>query len=225
MVLPDADAATVAAQIAAAAFSFAGQKCAATKRVIVLGRVAEFTDALVAATEKLILGHPADAATIVGPVIEETARARVLHAAEGARAAGARVLTGGFASADVGWFVPPTIVDLLPEGADLLREETFGPICAIVSADSVEDAVRRANDVRYGLTAAVYTGDLNAALRLTDGLAAGQIKVNAATTGVDFYLPFGGERDSSYGPREQGKAAQELYTAEHIVTIAPADRG
>jgi alpha-ketoglutaric semialdehyde dehydrogenase len=68
----------------------------------------------------------------------------------------------------------------------------------------------------------VYTADLDVALRVTDALAAGQLKVNAPTTGVDFYLPFGGERDSSCGTREQGKAAQEFYTALHTVTIAPA---
>ncbi|MCW2899584.1 MAG: aldehyde dehydrogenase [Streptosporangiaceae bacterium] len=224
LVLPDADPGVAATQIAAAAFGFAGQKCTATKRVVVVGPVEEFTDALVAATEKLVVGDPADAATVVGPVIDEPARDRVLAAAEGARAEGGRLLTGGSTAADLGWFVGPTIVDGLPVGADLLREETFGPICAIVQADSVDDAVRQANDVRYGLAAAVYTGDLDAALRVTDGLAAGQIKVNAPTTGVDFYLPFGGERDSSYGPREQGKAAQDFYTALHTVTVAPARR-
>ncbi|MCU1605076.1 MAG: aldehyde dehydrogenase, partial [Modestobacter sp.] len=145
-------------------------------------------------------------------------------AAAGARAAGGRVLTGGSAAADAGWFVSPTVVDRLPEGAELLREETFGPICAVVTASSLADAVRRANDVRYGLTAAVYTGDLDAALQVTDALTAGQIKVNAPTTGVDFFLPFGGQRDSSYGGREQGKAAQEFYTSLHTVSVAPAGR-
>jgi acyl-CoA reductase-like NAD-dependent aldehyde dehydrogenase len=224
VVLPDADLASAAAQIAAAAFGFAGQKCTATKRVVVLGRVEEFTEALVAAAGALPFGDPADAATVVGPVIEEAARERVVAAAAGARAAGGRVLTGGSAAADAGWFVSPTVVDRLPEGAELLREETFGPICAVVTASSLADAVRRANDVRYGLTAAVYTGDLDAALQVTDALTAGQIKVNAPTTGVDFFLPFGGQRDSSYGGREQGKAAQEFYTSLHTVSVAPAGR-
>jgi aldehyde dehydrogenase (NAD+) len=161
---------------------------------------------------------------VVGPVVEEAARDRVVAAADGASAGGGRVLTGGTPTGDGGWFVGPTVVDGLPDGAPLLREETFGPICAVVPADSVADAVRRANDVRYGLTAAVYTRDLDAALQVTDSLAAGQVKVNAPTTGVDFYLPFGGERDSSYGGREQGKAAAEFYTSLHTVTLAPAGR-
>ena len=222
VVLADADVAAAAAQIAGAAFGFAGQKCTATKRVIVAGDVAEFTDAFIAATEKLVVGDPADSATAVGPVIDEPARDAVLAAAASAREAGGRVLTGGSVPDGDGWNLLPTIVDRLPEGHALVREEVFGPICAIVEATSAEDAVRRANDVRYGLAAAVYTRDLDAALRAADTLAAGQIKVNAPTTGVDFFLPFGGERDSSYGPREQGKAAQEFYTSLHTVTVGPA---
>lgn len=218
IVLPDADLATAAAHIANAAFGFAGQKCTATKRVIVVGDPAPFTDALVAAAEKLGLGDPADAATVVGPVIEESARERVVSAA----AAEGRVLTGGAATGADGWFVGPTLVDGLGPDAHLLREEVFGPIAAMVSVPDLDAAITAANDVRYGLTAAIYTADLDAALRATDRLAAGQIKVNAPTSGVDFYLPFGGQRDSSYGQREQGKAAQEFYTSVHTVTLAPA---
>ncbi|HEX7662040.1 MAG TPA: aldehyde dehydrogenase family protein, partial [Pseudonocardiaceae bacterium] len=113
----------------------------------------------------------------------------------------------------------------LPDSHELLHEEVFGPICAIVAASSTEDALRRANAVRYGLAAAVYTSDLTAALTATRELRAGQIKVNAPTTGVDFYLPFGGEQDSSYGQREQGKAAQEFYTSLHTVSVAPSVTG
>ena len=224
LVLPGADPARAAAQIAAAAFGFAGQKCTATKRVIVVGDTEPFTDALLAATEKLVTGDPDDAATVVGPVIESRARDRVVAAASAARQAGGRVLTGGTASGSTGWFVSPTVIDGLPDDHEVLREEVFGPICAVVPAESTEEAVRKANDVRYGLAAAVYTDDLDAALRVTESLAAGQIKVNAPTTGVDFYLPFGGERDSSYGGREQGKAAHEFYTSLHTMTIAPSGR-
>jgi aldehyde dehydrogenase (NAD+) len=219
IVLPDADVDAVAAQVAAAAFGFAGQKCTATKRVIVVGDPAPFTEALVAAAQALPFGDPADPATAVGPVIEEQARARVVAAGTGGR-----VLTGGSAEPGAGWFVRPTVVADLPDGHPLLAEEVFGPVCAVVPAESTADAVRIANDVRYGLAAAVYTADLDAALHVTGQLAAGQIKVNAPTTGVDFYLPFGGERASSYGPREQGKAAQDFYTSLHTVTVAPAGR-
>jgi alpha-ketoglutaric semialdehyde dehydrogenase len=224
VVLPDADVAGAAAQIAAGAFGFAGQKCTATKRVVVAGDVAAFTEALVAATGKLAVGDPADPATIVGPVIEEAARTQVLAAAESARAAGGRIVTGGTPGDRAGWFCAPTIVDRLPAGHHLLCEEVFGPICAVVAADSAEQAVAIANDVRYGLVASVHTGDLDHALRIAAALTAGQIKVNAPTTGVDFYLPFGGEGASSIGPREQGKAAQDFYTSLHTVALNPSGR-
>lgn len=216
VVLPDVDVEAVAQQIAYAAFGYAGQKCTATKRVIVVGNATRFADALIAATEALVCGDPADPTTTVGPVIEEGARDRVLDAS----AAGGRVLTGGRAGADAGWYVAPTIVDTLPADHLLVREEVFGPICALTQVDNVADAIEAANDVRYGLAASVFTADLGAALRCADELAAGQIKINAPTTGVDFYLPFGGERDSSLGPREQGKAAQEFYTSLHTVSAA-----
>ncbi|MBM0226746.1 MULTISPECIES: aldehyde dehydrogenase [Micromonospora] len=220
VVLPDVDVEAVARQVAYAAFGYAGQKCTATKRVIVVGDAARFADALVAATEALVCGDPADPTTTVGPVIEQGARDRVLDASLGGAAAGGRVLTGGRAGTGAGWFVAPTIVDNLPVDHLLLREEVFGPICALTQVDSVADALEAANNVRYGLAASVFTADLDAALRFADGSAAGQIKINAPTTGVDFYLPFGGERDSSLGPREQGKAAQEFYTSLHTVTAA-----
>ncbi|MEU8263054.1 aldehyde dehydrogenase family protein [Micromonospora sp. NPDC048999] len=222
IVLPDVDVAAVARQIAYAAFGYAGQKCTATKRVIVVGDPAGFTEALVAATEELRLGDPADPATSIGPVIDSAARDRVLAAAASAKASGGRVLTGGRPGPGDGWYVAPTLVDNLPADHPLLNEEVFGPICAVSGVGSVAEAVEAANDVRYGLTASVFTADLGTALRCADGLAAGQIKINAPTTGVDFYLPFGGERDSSFGQREQGKAAQEFYTSLHTVTAAVA---
>lgn len=163
-------------------------------------------------------------------MIDEPAQQRVLAAARVGADGGGWILTGGRVPSDEtgcagGWFVAPTVIDGLPAGHRLLCEEVFGPICAIVSAASLDETIRIANDVRYGLAAAVYTRDLDAALRVTELLATGQIKVNAPTSGVDFYLPFGGERDSSYGNREQGKAAQEFYTSLHTVTVLPAGRG
>jgi aldehyde dehydrogenase (NAD+) len=224
IVLPDADVAAAAAQIAGAAFGYAGQKCTATKRIIVVGESSPFVEALLVATEKLVVGDPADAATVVGPVIDQAARDRVVAATAAAERAGGRVLAGGGALDGTGWFVAPTLLAGLAEDDPLRREEVFGPICAVLEVESAAAAVQVANDVRYGLAAAVYTSDLDRAMQLAEQLAAGQIKVNAPTSGVDFHLPFGGERASSFGPREQGKHAQEFYTSVHTVTIAPAGR-
>ncbi|HEU4676254.1 MAG TPA: aldehyde dehydrogenase family protein, partial [Motilibacteraceae bacterium] len=93
---------------------------------------------------------------------------------------------------------------------------------ALQSAPSLDAAIALANGVDYGLAAAVYTRDLATALQAAEELEAGLVKVNAPTSGVDFYAPFGGEKDSSLGPREQGKAAVEHYTSVHTVTVAPA---
>jgi aldehyde dehydrogenase (NAD+) len=222
VVLPDADIEAAAGQIAGAAMAFAGQKCTATKRVIVVGDPTAFRDALVAAVEKMQLGDPAEAGTIVGPVIDETARTRVLDAASDAERAGGRLITGRPALDRDGWFVRPTVVEGVPGDHRLAREEVFGPICLLQTAADLDEAVDIANAVPHGLAAALYTRDLNSSLEAADRLEAGLVKVNAPTSGVDFYLPFGGEKASSRGPREQGKAAQDFYTSLHTVTIAPA---
>jgi aldehyde dehydrogenase (NAD+) len=223
IVLPDADVESTARQIAAAAMGFAGQKCTATKRVIVVGDAAPMRDALVAAIEALGFGDPAQATTAVGPVISEAARDRVLAAAGSATAAGARLLTGGVATDDPGWFVRPTLLEDVPADHPLSCDEVFGPIATLHAVPTLQEAVAVANNVPQGLAAGVYTRDLTAALATADALAAGLVKVNAPTTGVDFYLPFGGEKASSVGGREQGKAAQDFFTSLHTVTLAPAE--
>jgi len=219
IVLPDADFDAAAAHVAAAAMGYAGQKCTATSRVIVVGEPAEFTEALTAATEKLVVGDPAESATTVGPLITAHARDHMLAAVA---EAGGRVVTGGKKLAGEGWYVAPTIVDRLGPDAPLAREEVFGPLCVILPVGDDATAVKVCNDVRYGLATSVFTRDLDRALAVVDGVDTGLIKVNAPTSGVDFWLPFGGEKDSSYGPREQGKAARDFYTSVRTVTIAPA---
>lgn len=221
VVLPDADLERAAAQIAGAAMGFAGQKCTATKRVIVVGDPASMREALVEAIRALPVGDPAAATTVVGPVIDAAARDRVLQAAASVTAQGGRILTGGAALDGDGYFVAPTLVEGVPPSHLLACDEVFGPIALLQSAESADAALALANGVRYGLAAAVYTSDLSAALTYADRLEAGVIKVNAPTSGVDFYLPFGGEKDSSLGSREQGKAAQGFYTSTHTVAIAP----
>jgi alpha-ketoglutaric semialdehyde dehydrogenase len=225
IVLPDADPQRAAATIAGAAMGYAGQKCTATSRAIVVGDPAPFTEALVAAVEGLAVGDPADQRTIVGPVINEPARRAVLEAAEQAAAAGGRMLTGGRAGNEAGWFVAPTLVDRLPPDARLAQEEVFGPIAVVLPAADEDEAVAIANGVRYGLVGAVFTRDLDRALTLAARLDTGLIRINAPTSGVDFHAPFGGEKDSSFGPREQGKAARELYTSTRTITVLPEGSG
>jgi alpha-ketoglutaric semialdehyde dehydrogenase len=221
IVLPDANPERAAATIAGAAMAYAGQKCTATSRAIVVGDSAPFTEALVAAVRGLAVGDPAEERTVVGPVINQPARRAVVEAAEEAAAAGGRILAGGGAGDGAGWFVAPTLVDGLPPTARLAQEEVFGPIAVVLPAADEDEAVAIANGVRYGLVGSVFTRDLDRALTLAARLDTGMIRVNAPTSGVDYLAPFGGEKDSSFGPREQGKAARDFYTSTRTITILP----
>lgn len=219
IVLDDADQARAATAIAYSAFGYAGQKCTATSRVIVAeGAYAGFRDQLVAAVEALGVIDPTADSTMVGPVIGEQPRDRALAAVA---ASGGTVLTGGKALDAPGYYLAPTLVELAEPAGVLAEEEVFAPVAALIRAPSADAAVRIANSVRYGLVASVFTSGLADALRLTDQLDAGLVRVNAPTSGVDFHAPFGGAKESSYGPREQGLAARGFYTESRTITIVP----
>jgi aldehyde dehydrogenase (NAD+) len=222
IVLPDANVEAAAKVIASAAMGYAGQKCTATGRVLVLGDTAAFTDALAAAVDNLQIGDPSDEGTVVGPVINPPAREKLVGAAAEAPGDGGRVVTGGKALDGEGLFFAPTVVDGQEPTARLAQEEVFGPIVTVLKASSAEQAVEISNSVPYGLVTSVFTSDLDNALTVVDGLETGMIRINMPTSGVDFHAPFGGEKGSSFGPREQGKAARELYTTTHTITIGPA---
>jgi alpha-ketoglutaric semialdehyde dehydrogenase len=224
IVLPDADPGLAAEMIAGAAMGFAGQKCTATRRVIVIGgaaRVAEVTDAVAAAVAAMPPGDPAAAGVTVGPVISAGARQSVLDATAAAVAAGARIVAGGEVVDGAGWFVAPTVVTGLAGDHPVAQEETFGPLAVVLPADDEAEAVRLAESVRYGLVTSVHGRDLGAVQRVVRGIGTGMIKVNAPTTGVDFWAPFGGERESSYGQREQGLAALDFYASTRTITLNP----
>jgi alpha-ketoglutaric semialdehyde dehydrogenase len=219
IVLADADLDRAATSIAYATMGYAGQKCTATSRVIVADAVyPQFRDRLAAAIEALQVLDPADDKTLVGPVIDDGSRASALAAVAGS---GGRVITGGTALDAPGYYLAPTLVELDQPVGPLATEEVFAPVAALLRAGSADEAVAIANDVRYGLVAAVFTSDLGGALRLTRRLEAGLIRVNAPTSGVDFQAPFGGSKESSHGPREQGMAARSFYTESRTVLIVP----
>lgn len=221
VVLPDADLERAARVVASAAMGYAGQKCTATSRVVVVGDPGRFTEALVAAVDALVVGDPSDGATVVGPVIDEEARQAVTGAAEEARSAGGQVLTGGGRLEREGLFVAPTLVSGVAPGHRVAQEEIFGPFAAVLGAGDDGEALLVANGTRQGLAASVFTRDLDRAMWFVDRLEAGLVRVNAPTSGVDFYAPFGGVKASSYGPREQGRAAREFFTWSQTVTVSP----
>jgi len=165
---------------------------------------------------------PADASTVVGPVINPPARDELVAAAKGAPADGGRLVTGGEALDGPGLFFTPAVIDGQEPTAKLAQEEVFGPIVTVLKAASAEQAVEISNSVAFGLVTSVFTRDVDSALTVVEGLETGMIRVNMPTSGVDFHAPFGGEKQSSFGPREQGKAARELYTSTHTITVGPA---
>jgi alpha-ketoglutaric semialdehyde dehydrogenase len=111
-----------------------------------------------------------------------------------------------------GYFVEPTVLADLPATSRVVREEIFGPVAALLSASSYEEAVALANDTPLGLTAALFTRDLGKALRFSRDIRAGVVKVNQESAGLEFQAPFGGMRQSSSGSREQGKVARDFFT-------------
>jgi alpha-ketoglutaric semialdehyde dehydrogenase len=220
IVLSDADVPAAVTTIAGAAMGYAGQKCTATRRIIAVGDAGPIRDAFVDAVRSLSVGDPRDARTTVGPVITHEARERIVAAVERAKAAGARIANGGDAPAH-GWYVSPTVVTDIGDRDELAQQEVFGPVVAILSARDIDEAVRIANGTPYGLVAGLYTRDLGLALDVADRIDVGMVRINAPTTGVDFHAPFGGEKASSVGPREQGRAAREFYTSTSTITVFP----
>ena len=221
IVLPDADQDAAATAIAAAAMGYAGQKCTATSRVIVVGDPAPFAERLAAAVEALPVGDPADPATVVGPLIESRPREAIRAAVRRASAGGARVLTGARQPDGDGWFQAPTLLTNVPAGDDLLqrgvlRAGVCGPARGVGRRRGT-GGQRRAARAGRGRLHAESRGGADPG----EPAGRGMVKVNAPTTGVDFHAPFGGEKESSYGPREQGTAARDFYTRTVTITLTP----
>ncbi len=222
IVLDDADLAFAATTIAHAAMEFAGQKCTATRRAIVLREVADaFTEQLVSAVQALHVGDPANEATNVGPVISVQARDSIGEAIGAAEARGARRLTQSGSPAE-GWYLTPAVLQIDDPTDAFVMEETFGPAVAVLTVDSEDEAIALANSTRFGLSGAVFSRDLHRGRGLAARLDAGLQRVNAPTTGVDFHVPFGGEKASGYGPREQGHAARDFFTHTRTMLIHPS---
>ncbi|MBA2376129.1 MAG: aldehyde dehydrogenase family protein [Rubrobacteraceae bacterium] len=217
--LEGADLDRAASAIAYAAMGYAGQKCTATSRVIVEETVyEELRDRLVAAVEGMEIVDPEKETTQVGPLIDNASRSSALEVLD---RSGGRIVTGGKPLDDDGFYLEPTLVEVDDTDNALTREEVFAPIAAMFKADSAEEALCVANGVRYGLVAAVFTDNLERAMAFADRLETGLVRVNAATSGVDFHVPFGGAKDSGIGFKEQGLAARDFYTETRTVLVSP----
>jgi len=219
VILADADIETTARSVAHAAFAYAGQKCTATRRVITTLDLDHVAQHLLSAARTMAVGDPATAGTLVGPLISAGARDSIHEVIERARAAGATILcTDNSLPAD-GWYVNPTIVLDLPEESALHREEVFGPIVFLRRADSERHAIELVNETDFGLSTAIYTKSSDSALAMVAEIETGVIRVNAPSTGLDVHVPFGGLKDSAYGPPELGPDAIPFFRQPQTVTI------
>jgi aldehyde dehydrogenase (NAD+) len=207
----DLDAAVEAAY--AGAFWSAGQKCTATRRILVHEDVYdELRERLLARVEAGVVGDPLDPATEVGPVVTERALDEILAAVERGVSEGGRLLTGGVRAHDEAFLLAPTVFEDVADDAFLSCEEVFGPVTSLYRFRTLDEAIARANAVPFGLAASLFTRDLSTAHRFAQELHAGILKVNAQTAGADVHVPFGGIKGSGWGPHEQGRAALEFFT-------------
>jgi alpha-ketoglutaric semialdehyde dehydrogenase len=228
VVLADADLGLAAEHVARGAFLSAGQKCTATSRVIVEAPVlTELQERLVALAEGWKLGDPLESDTRVGPLVSADQLKTVTEYLEIGTSEGSKAVAGGGRASDLGdgYYVRPTVLADVDPKSRVAREEIFGPVAALISAGSYEEAVALANDTPYGLSASVFTNDLSKALRFANDIRAGVVKINQESAGVEFQVPFGGMKDSSSGSREQGKAASEFFTQWKTVYVDPSSAG
>jgi acyl-CoA reductase-like NAD-dependent aldehyde dehydrogenase len=209
-----ADLARAANLIAQGAFSFAGQRCTANRRVIVhRDLLPELVERLSSSAATLAWGDPLDPATRVGPLVSDEARDRVAAAVAGAAASGARLLTPHtLAPRGPGAWHPPTIVLDAPHESPIVQEETFGPVLVVEAASDFAEAVRLANGVRQGLVAALFSGPGPWRDEFRAALAAGVLKWDSSTAEADADAPFGGWKASGIGPPEHGPGDLEFYS-------------
>jgi acyl-CoA reductase-like NAD-dependent aldehyde dehydrogenase len=217
IVMDDADLELAVDGIIWSAFGTSGQRCTAASRVIAGAKVyGSLQSQLVARAEKLRLGNGLDGDTEVGPVINKAALEKIHSYTEIGKQEGAKLLTGGEVATenglDKGFFYRPTVfADVDPE-MRIAQEEIFGPTTALIRATDIDEAIRIANGIEYGLSSSIFTRDINKAFRAIRDLNAGITYINAGTIGAEVHLPFGGTKQTGNGHREAGQAALDFYT-------------
>jgi alpha-ketoglutaric semialdehyde dehydrogenase len=226
VVLADANLRQALDAVALGAFASAGQKCTATRRVYVArARYDEFLSGLSERASALRVGRATDPATQLGPLAGASQLDGVHASVQAARGEG-ELVCGGDRGAPEGlangcFFLPTVFADVATNGV-LATQEVFGPIVSVWPMDDGEIPADLANRTPFGLSAAIFTRDLNAARDFAEQVRAGIVHVNSQTAGAEVHVPFGGTRDSSYGPHEQGRSAMEFYTEEKTVYLDPA---
>ena len=222
VVLKDADLDYAADILVNGAFFSTGQKCTACSRAIIEKDIyGPLVEKLVAKTRALKVGNGLEQGVQIGPAVDAKQLETDLKYIEIARQEGARLLCGGNRLTgriyDKGFFVEPTLFDGVTPGMRIAQEEVFGPVLALMVANDFDDAMRLANGVQFGLSASIVSRDLTRVHQFINSIEAGLITINLPTAGVEYQLPFGGTKESSFGMREQGPQALDFYTESRTV--------
>lgn len=215
VILDDADL-DVAVELAVqSAFYSTGQRCTASSRLIVTAGIHDrFVEAMSRRMQAIRVGHALKAGTDIGPVVSQAQLEQDLRYIQIGRDEGAELVAGGArVQCDTdGYFLAPTLFAASSADMRISREEIFGPVANIIRVADYDEALALANDTEFGLSAGIATTSLKYANHFKRHAQAGMVMVNLPTAGVDYHVPFGGRKGSSYGSREQGRHAQEFYT-------------
>jgi aldehyde dehydrogenase (NAD+) len=217
LVMDDADVELAVDGAVWGAFGTSGQRCTASSRLLVHRKVYEsFTEKLVGRVRALKVGNGLDASVEMGPCVSEKQRESVLRYIEIGKSEGAKLLSGGEKLTEGalarGWFLQPTVFADANARMRVACEEIFGPVTTIVPISSLEEGIRIANSVSYGLSGSIYTQDVNQAFAAMRDFETGIFYVNSSTIGAEVHLPFGGVKDTGNGHREAGIAGLDVFT-------------
>jgi alpha-ketoglutaric semialdehyde dehydrogenase len=201
-----------------------GQKCTATSRVIVHSEVYDaFREKLVSKVKEIKVGNGLEEGVWMGPCASESQLNTVLSYIDKGKQEGASLVLGGNRYADKenanGFFVEPTVFESVDNSMTIAQEEIFGPVLALIKVDSLEEALAVANDVKFGLSASIFTTNIQKMLSFIEDMEAGLVRINAESAGVELQAPFGGMKQSSSHSREQGQAAIEFFTSIKTVFV------
>lgn len=213
---------SIAENLANAAFWNMGQNCTCGSRILVQSGIKDaFMQSLIKAAAGWKVGDPTDRSTKLGPLIEASALKRVLGAIDQARTEGAQIVFGGnqVRKESGGWFVEATIIDGVTSDMSVAKNEIFGPVVAVMSFDTEEQAIALANDSSYGLAATLFSSDINVAVRMARQIQAGTVAVNGYGEG-DISTPFGGYKTSGFGGYDKGIEAFDQYTQLKTIWVS-----